>query len=132
MRKITISLGALSTALLLFLTAPAYGEGMFSQEEIAQTCELNQLDKPIKPIKQGKPLVPSELQGIKASVQLAFIIDAKGHVTKARVTQCSNESFKNIALDSASKWEFEPGTKDGNPVSIRVVVPIRFNSERSK
>jgi len=114
------------------LTSPIYGESMFSPEEISQTCELNQLDKPIKPIKQEKPVIPQVLQGVKASVQVAFIIDEKGRVTNPRVIQCTNDDFKMIALENASKWLFEPGTKNGNPVAIRVVVPIRFNSERSK
>jgi TonB family protein len=115
---------------LLFATfvSPIYGESAFSQEEIAQTCELSQLDKPIKPIRQKKPTLPAELQGLKASVQVAFIIDEKGRVTNPRVIQCSNDSFKKIALESASEWVFEPGTKNGAPVSVRVAVPMRFNA----
>jgi TonB family protein len=131
MRKLTNTLVILAATLLFGLATPAYAD-MFSQEEIAQTYELNQLDKPIKPIRQDKPLIPSELQGVKASVQIAFIIDEKGRVTNPRIVQCTNESFKPIVLENVSKWLFERGTKDGNPVSIRVVVPIRFSADRSK
>lgn len=131
MRKLTNSLIALAAALLLTIAAPAYGD-TFSQDEMSQTCELNQLDKPIKPIRQEMPVIPTELQGMKASVQIAFIIDEKGRVTNPRIVKCSNESFKVIALENVSKWLFEAGTKNGKPVSIRVVVPIRFNSDRSK
>lgn len=120
-------------ALFLATLAPsAFGESMFNADEIAQTCEFSQLDKPIKPIRQEAPTIPSELKGVKASVQVAFIIDENGHVVKPRIVQCSNDSFREIALSNASKWEFQAGTKAGKPVAVRVVVPIRFNSERGK
>jgi TonB family protein len=128
MRNPKITITTCCIALLLALTTPVYGESVFSQEEITQTCELSSLDKPIKPVRQEKPRLPTELQDVKASVQVAFIIDAYGHVTNPRIVRCTNDSFRNIALENARSWEFEPGTKGGKPVSIRVIVPIRFNS----
>ena len=111
---------------LLCGTAALRADQVFSEEEIAESSSMGDLDAPPKPVKQTPPSIPPELQGVKASVQIGFIIDEKGRVTKPRIVQSSNTSFNEISLKCIREWEFDPGTKGGKPVKVRVVVPLRF------
>lgn len=111
---------------LVFGNATLRADSPFSDEELASSSSMNDLDAPPKPVKQSSPSVPPELQGIKASVQIGFIIDEKGNVQKARIVQSSNVGFNEISLRCVRDWQFEPGSKGGQPVKVRVVVPLRF------
>jgi periplasmic protein TonB len=112
--------------LLLGTSVMLRAESAFSSEEVSSSAAIAELDTPPKPVKQNPPNIPPELHGLKASVQVGFIIDEKGRVTKARVVQSSNASFDDITLRCVRDWEFQPGTKGGKPVSVRVVIPLRF------
>jgi TonB family protein len=122
-----IQLRAVACATLFLLVVTVLrGESAFSDEEIAASSAMSELDNPPKAVKQGQPTIPPELHGLKASLQVGFLIDDKGRVVKPRIVQSSNESFNDMALRCVRNWEFEPGTKGGKPVSVRVVVPLRF------
>jgi TonB family protein len=121
------SLRVFATAtLLLFGAAALQAESSFSQEEIAGSSAMSELETPPKPVKQSPPTIPPELHGLKASVQIGFLIDEKGRVVKPRIVQSSNDSFNDLAIRCVRNWEFEPGKKGGKAVSVRVVVPLRF------
>jgi TonB family protein len=115
-------------ACFAFLACGALGlrADSFTDEEIASSSEMKELDTPPKPTKQSAPVVPPELHGLKASVQVGFIIDEKGRVVRPRVIQSSNDSFNDISIRCIRNWEFNPGTKGGQPVKVRVVVPLRY------
>ncbi len=113
--------------ILLFSGASALvADAIFSDDEVAESSAMNELDSPPKPTKQSQPNIPPELKGVKASVQIGFLIDEKGNVVKPRIVQSSNASFNEISLKCIREWEFEPGTKGGQPVKVRVVIPLRF------
>jgi TonB family protein len=114
-------------AALLFIGATALVSGSaFTDEEIAASSSVSELDGNPKPVKQSPPTIPPELHGLKASVQVGFLIDEKGRVAKPRIVQSSNESFNDLSIRCVKNWEFEPPTKAGVPVMVRVVVPLRF------
>jgi TonB family protein len=117
-----------ATALFFVLAGAAalQAGNAFSDEEVASSSSMSELETPPKPVKQTSPNLPPELHGLKASLQVGFIIDDKGRVTNARIVQSSNDSFNEIALRCVRNWEFEPGMKGGKPVPVRVVVPLRF------
>jgi TonB family protein len=112
--------------LLLSSASALIADSIFSDEEVAESSAMNELDSPPKPTKQSQPSIPPELKGLKASVQIGFLIDEKGNVVKPRIVQSSNPSFNEISLKCIRDWEFEPGTKGGQPVKVRVVIPLRF------
>jgi TonB family protein len=112
--------------LLFFGTSSLVADSAFSDEEVADSSSMNELDAPPKPVRQNQPSIPPELKGVKASVQIGFLIDEKGRVVKPRIVQSSNNSFNEISLRCVREWEFEPGTKGGRPVTVRFVVPLRY------
>jgi protein TonB len=114
---------------MAFMLLGAYSlnaESAFTDEEIASSCDMKDLDTPPKPTRQNAPNVPPELHGMKASVQVAFIIDEQGRVQRPRVVQSSNESFNEVSIRCIRSWEFEPGVKGGQAVKVRVIVPLRY------
>lgn len=124
----------MNTPILRFLCAvlfamlaplPALAQD-FTEEEIATSVDVRDLDSPPRPKKQSVPPVPSSLARVQASVQVGFLIDEKGRVRKPRIIKSSNPSFNAYVLDFVRDWEFEPGKRDGAAVSVRVIVPLRF------
>ncbi|MFA5257329.1 MAG: TonB family protein [Opitutales bacterium] len=113
-------------ALLGLGAARLQADSAFSDEEIAESSDMRDLDTPPKPVKQAAPSIPPELHGLKASVQVGFIIDEKGRVVKPRIVQSSNDSFNDISLRCIRGWEFQPGKRGDTPVKVRVVVPLRY------
>lgn len=116
----------LTASLLVLGAAALQAESAFSDDEVASSSSMSELETPPKPVKQSPPSIPPELHGLKASVQIGFIIDEKGRVVKPRIVQSSNDSFNDLALRCVRNWEFQPGTKGGQAVKVRVVVPLRF------
>ena len=127
MRNFIIPVKVIATMALLFCGALALqAESAFTDEEIAASSSMSDLENPPKPVKQSQPNIPPELHGLKASVQIGFLIDEKGRVVKPRIVQSSNDSFNELSLRCVRGWEFTPGQKGGAPVMVRVVVPLRF------
>jgi periplasmic protein TonB len=121
------SLKVFATAALLVIGAAGLqAASAFTAEEIAASSSMGELETPPKPVRQTQPNLPPELQGLKASVQIGFLIDETGRVVKPRIVQSSNDSFNDVAMRCVRNWEFEPGKKGGKAVSVRVVVPLRF------
>jgi TonB family protein len=73
------------------------------------------------------PDYPPEAQaeGIRGIVILELVIDAQGRVASAEVIR-SIPALDEAALDAARKWEYEVTKVNGNPVSVRLTVPISF------
>jgi len=113
-------------ALLGFGAVSLHADSAFSDDEIASSSDMRDLDTPPKPVRQSQPSIPPELHGMKASVQVGFIIDEKGRVVKPRIVQSSNDSFNDISLRCIRTWEFQPGKRGDTPVKVRVVVPLRY------
>lgn len=68
----------------------------------------------------------AQRQGIEGKVFVEFVIDKKGLPSQFRVIKgigagCDEEAMRVIAL---SKWK--PGKQRGNPVNVRMVIPIAF------
>jgi hypothetical protein len=53
-------------------------------------------------------------------------IDAKGRPTNAESTHCDKPSFDKLASQSLLKSHFEPGTVNGKPVPVRVIVHLEL------
>ncbi len=102
-----------------------YADG-FTDEEIAGTHSMKDVDSPPKPVKQVAPSLPGDLKGVKATVQVGFVINEQGRVIKPRVVKSTNADLDEYALASVSEWSFDPAEKGGSPVSVRVILPMRF------
>jgi TonB family protein len=63
---------------------------------------------------------------IRGSVVLSIVVTDKGTVRDAKVVTGVDKDLDKQALKAVSGWRFEPATKDGKPVAVRVKVEVDF------
>ena len=90
---------------------------------------ISQLDQTPKPVAQARPQYPFEMRrnGITGNVTVRMTIDAKGNVTDAIPIQSSRVEFDDAAVQALKKWKFEPGQKNGQPVTTQTDITIVFS-----
>ncbi len=106
------------TIVSLLLALTAVGTPAFAQSKT----------EPPVPVRTVPPDYPSELrrEGVSGLVMVKCNIDEKGDVTETVVEKSSNEAFDKPAIAAVKKWKFKPAKQDGNPVAIKVSIPIKF------
>jgi TonB family protein len=57
---------------------------------------------------------------------LSLIIGADGQPRNIRVIRGLGKALDVKAVETVSKWKFQPGTKDGKPVAVYAVIEVRF------
>jgi len=83
----------------------------------------------LKRTREVPPVYPRDAQraGIEGWVQVEFTIAPDGSTRDLRVRDSApTQVFDKAALDSVSKWRFEPIRKNGAPVAQRAVLQVRF------
>lgn len=84
--------------------------------------------EPPVPVRTVDPKFPKDLreQGVSGIVMVTCDIDHQGNVQETSVEKSTHQAFEQPALEAVKKWKFRPARKDGEPVAIRVTIPIRF------
>jgi TonB family protein len=98
------------------------------------TCFATQVNFPIyqvggdvkapHPISTVVPPPPASVDG-QLTVRLSFVVTPEGSVTNIRLLKRSKSDFDDFAVGVVSKWKFEPATKDGKPVAVRLETDVR-------
>lgn len=65
-------------------------------------------------------------QGLQGSVVLTLTIDATGKVTAAEVKERAGHGFDEAARDAALQFVFEPATRDGKPIPVKILYRYDF------
>jgi protein TonB len=83
-----------------------------------------------KLVKESKPnytqsAMQAKLQGV---LTLEAIVEADGAVKEARVVKSLDKQhgLDDQAIKAVKEWVFEPGTRDGKPVAVRVQIEMSF------
>jgi TonB family protein len=63
---------------------------------------------------------------IDGTVLLSLVVSADGTVRDPAVTRSLDKGLDKQALETVKKWKFEPATKDGQPVAVRIDVEVSF------
>ena len=65
---------------------------------------------------------------IEGTVELQAVVGADGKVDRVRVVKSLDKEFglDEEALRTARAWTFEPGTLNGTPVPVLVVIQLEF------
>lgn len=84
--------------------------------------------EPPVPVRTVQPEYPTELRrdGVSGLVMVKCHIDEQGNVIETEVEKSSNTAFEKPAVAAVKKWKFKPAKQDGNPVGIKVSIPIKF------
>ena len=83
---------------------------------------------PPSPIYKPEPAYTPEarLAHIEGPVVLSVDIDASGHVVKDSIVRPVGMGLDDNAAQTVQTWKFEPATRDGKPVPVRVLVEVNF------
>jgi TonB family protein len=63
---------------------------------------------------------------------LSLIVGPEGEPHDIKVVRALGEGLDIKAVEAVSKWRFQPGTKDGQPVAVRVPVEVSFHVPESE
>jgi protein TonB len=86
-------------------------------------------------LKRTKTVAPefpesARRKGITGWVEVVFTVTPKGTVADAEVRSSSPEEvFDDAAVKAVKQWRFEPATKDGQAVSTRTMIRLKFDPQ---
>ena len=114
----------LLTALALALCATV---ASVAAQEIFTTKDGVTLPVPVRSVKPGYTAAAMDAH-IEGTVGLDVVVLADGKVSDVMVTQSLDKEYglDTQAVEAARQWLFKPGTKDGKPVTVRVVLEMTF------
>lgn len=89
---------------------------------------------PPRPISTVAPKHPPELlaKGVDGSATVKFKVNADGTVSDATVTKATDPAFGEAAIAAVNQWQFEPATRDGEAISIKVAQKFDFQAPPEK
>jgi TonB family protein len=64
---------------------------------------------------------------VEGTVKISTVVTKAGATTNAQVLSGLNTEEDRTALEALKQWKFEPGTRNGQPVNVRVTVEISFH-----
>jgi TonB family protein len=96
-------------------------------EIVEETLEGWQVDKNPEILKRVEPVFPkmAKLIGESGQVVVEIVIGRDGEMKSVKI-QKGHPSFNDAALKAVRQWRFSAGVKNGAPVQVKMIVPIRF------
>ncbi|MFB6272288.1 MAG: TonB family protein [Salinibacter sp.] len=64
--------------------------------------------------------------GIEGQVIVRFVVDKNGNVTNTKVLRGVNKALNQAAVKAVRAQEFRPGKQRGEPVKVRMSLPVTF------
>lgn len=64
---------------------------------------------------------------VEGTVTVSAVVTKKGALSDMQVVKGLSAAQNRSALDALKEWRFEPGTKGGKPVSVRVKIQVDFH-----
>ena len=93
------------------------------------------IDGDTKPptIKPNSPTIeypaPALLMGISGAVELDVMVSPNGGVEKVTVRKSDDSIFADAAVKGVEKFQFQPATTGGTPVSMAIMMEVKFSME---
>jgi TonB family protein len=80
------------------------------------------------PIYKPEPAYSPQARKDKAegTVVTEVVVDASGNVADVRLVRSLGKGLDESAIETIRTWKFEPATKNGKPVPVRVIVEVSF------
>ena len=100
---------------------------VFTEDEIASSYDLKDIDVKPVPVKQQEPAVTAELKNQKGRVYVAFIVSEEGEVGNLRCIKTTSDVLEPVVLEAVEKWKFKPGKVGADNVAVRIILPIRVD-----
>jgi TonB family protein len=78
-------------------------------------------------IHQVAPDHPARGFRISGTVLIGLIVTSKGEPDEVHVIRSLDKDVDQSAVDAVRQWRFDPATKEGKPVAVKISVEIRFH-----
>src|ERR1700756_5676888 len=122
-KLLSVKPAAVATLFVLLATCLATGQTQAPNPNY-QTYKVGGDVKAPRPI--STPTPPPPAGGDKTlKIRLSFVVIENGSVANVRLLKHSTPEFDDFAVAVVSKWRFEPATKDGKPVAVRLETEMR-------
>ena len=66
-------------------------------------------------------------KNIEGMVLLSVIVTKDGRTADIKITKSLTPGLDKQAIKAVSQWRFDPATKDGQPVAVRLVIETVFH-----
>jgi periplasmic protein TonB len=63
---------------------------------------------------------------VEGTVLLSVIVTKEGRTAGMKVKRSLTPALDKQAIKAVSEWRFDPATKDGAPVAVRLIIEIEF------
>ena len=85
------------------------------------------LDQPARATYRTNPTMDAKMRRrAPGKVWIIFVVDERGRVQSPKVQSSTDPVFEKSAMAALKKWRFDPGKRNGKPVSSRMRIPITF------
>jgi TonB family protein len=64
---------------------------------------------------------------VEGTVKISTVVTTDGVATQFRIVSGLNSEEDKTAVEALKQWKFQPGTKAGQPVKVRVTVEVDFH-----
>lgn len=64
---------------------------------------------------------------VEGTVKISTVVTREGVATDPHVTSGLNSEEDKTAIEAVKQWKFQPGTKSGQAVNVRVTVEVTFH-----
>jgi protein TonB len=127
-----MAVAALTFALLALAPRPVRGQ---VTDKIYSPVELTEAPRVAVPADAARLIQESYPRrlldaGVEGSVQLSLIVGSDGQVESdsIEVLSASVDALASVASGVARRIRFSPGKVDGQPVRVRVVLPLVYKA----
>jgi periplasmic protein TonB len=101
------------------------------QDDAAKTEQVYRVGGSIKAphaIYSPAPEYPKRARkdGQVGTVALTMVVGADGLQRDIKVVRSLTTDFDDAAIEAVKRWKFVPGTKDGEPVAVKINVELSF------
>jgi protein TonB len=84
--------------------------------------------KPPRVISGPQPNYPQQARKDHAPgpIVILMVIDSDGRTRDIQVQRGISSELDQAAVEAAENWRFEPATKEGKPLSVRIAIKFDF------
>lgn len=107
---------------------PDFAEEYRAREFAFRPHRLDELDRTPQRLAGAPPVYPRrwEERGVSGDVVVSFYIDQTGRTRMPVATKAAHPLLAGAAVAAVDQWQFEPPTRDGQPVLLRTSAQFSF------
>ena len=64
---------------------------------------------------------------VEGTVSVSAVVNTRGEISAVQIVKGLSDAQNRAALDALKQWRFQPGTKSGKPVNVRVKIEVDFH-----